>query len=441
MLKYFSLLCLMIWVGLSGQVYSLPECVEIALVNKSSLKSAALEVQTASSAVRGSLSNFLPSVSYSNSWNETHLPEGQTTSSFEFMDTTLYLSSPYGGISNAFGISFSLSQPIYDGGRWMNQIRTAKNNLLTAQQLARQQKISVILNVHQSFFQLLRAQQLYEVARKNLDLAREQVNLANTQFDLGVVKKTDLLKTQVLLGRAQADILINETNVKNAMLNLKNSMGLAGSEAFFEVTDPGKPLMSVPGYDAAWEELEQYNPALIVSKTNVAGAELNRKIIVGSRLPNISASFSYGNSGNEISSITQTADWNSSVNLSLSIPLFTGFNISSRQQQAEYSVRKLQFDYITQKQELQSQLESLINNLVNYQELISINEQVLKSAEEDLKLVQQRYQLGSATILEVLDAQVSVSQARSTLVTTKYDARIQEAQLRSMLGTLDQDYK
>ncbi|HDY75620.1 MAG TPA: hypothetical protein ENH49_03770, partial [Candidatus Marinimicrobia bacterium] len=68
-------------------------------------------------------------------------------------------------------------------------------------------------------------------------------------------------------------------------------------------------------------------------------------------------------------------------------------------------------------------------------------EQILASAEEDLKLVQERYSLGSATILEVLDAQVSVSQARSSLVTIKYDAKTQEAQFRAILGTLDQDYR
>jgi outer membrane protein TolC len=87
------------------------------------------------------------------------------------------------------------------------------------------------------------------------------------------------------------------------------------------------------------------------------------------------------------------------------------------------------------------QLENLINILGNYQELIPISEQVLASAEEDLNLVQERYKLGSTTILEVLDAQVSVSQARSSLVSTKYNARIQEAQLRAILGTLDQDYR
>ena len=75
----------------------------------------------------------------------------------------------------------------------------------------------------------------------------------------------------------------------------------------------------------------------------------------------------------------------------------------------------------------------------NYIEVIPINETVLESAEEDLKLSQVRYSQGSTTILEVLNAQVSVVQARSSLVRSKYDAFIQQANLKALLGTLDSE--
>ena len=73
----------------------------------------------------------------------------------------------------------------------------------------------------------------------------------------------------------------------------------------------------------------------------------------------------------------------------------------------------------------------------NFSEIIPINETVLESAEEDLKLSQVRYSQGSTTILEVLNAQVSVVQAKSSLVRSKYDALIQQANLKALLGTLD----
>lgn len=441
MKNIFYLSCLFAFLRLEAQVYSLKECIEIAILNKESLKSAVLDVQSARAGAKGSMSNILPTISYGNSWSESHSAKGVTTSEIEFMGDTMSFSSPYGGFSNTYGTSFSISQPIYDGGQWLNQIKSANNALLIAQQLARQQKINVILNVHQSFFQLLKAQQLLDVAQKNLDLANQQVGLVKTQFDLGAVKKSDLLKAQVQFGRAQTDILLKKTSLRNAELVLRNSMGLIGSVTNFEITDIERPLLPIPVLDQSLTEMEEYNPTLKVYRSQISGAELNRKILFGTRLPNLSASMSYGTSAGEFEEMTQVNDWSSSLSLSLSVPIFTGYNLSSRQQQAELNVHKQKYDYLSQKHDSQMQLEHMINTLEDYQELIPISEQVLNSAEEDLKLVQQRYSLGSATILEVLDAQVSVSQARSSLVSTKYDVRIQEAQLRALLGTLDQDYR
>ena len=87
-------------------------------------------------------------------------------------------------------------------------------------------------------------------------------------------------------------------------------------------------------------------------------------------------------------------------------------------------------------------LKNLINKIfptknINGESLKESIETVLESAEEDFKLSQVRYSQGSTTILEVLNAQVSVVQAKSSLVRSKYDAFIQQANLKALLGTLD----
>ena len=63
------------------------------------------------------------------------------------------------------------------------------------------------------------------------------------------------------------------------------------------------------------------------------------------------------------------------------------------------------------------------------------------SAKEDVKLIQEKYTLGSASILELLDAQVSELSAKSSIITARYDALIEMANLNALLGKLDSDYK
>ena len=91
--------------------------------------------------------------------------------------------------------------------------------------------------------------------------------------------------------------------------------------------------------------------------------------------------------------------------------------------------------------DLRVQAELIRETLNNYSEIIPLNQSVVTSAEEDLKLARERYSLGSTTILEVLDAQVSLIRSNSTLINTVHDARIQEASLKGLLGTLDMEYK
>jgi len=119
------------------------------------------------------------------------------------------------------------------------------------------------------------------------------------------------------------------------------------------------------------------------------------------------------------------------------LPIFSGNSIATRIQKAKLAVDKQESQYLSQLQDLSVQLQSLIDQLNNYLEIIPINETVLVSAEEDLKLAQVRYSQGSTTILEVLDSQASVVRARSSLIRSKYDAYIQQANLKALLGTLD----
>ena len=103
--------------------------------------------------------------------------------------------------------------------------------------------------------------------------------------------------------------------------------------------------------------------------------------------------------------------------------------------------RKTENDYLTYLNDLRVQLELIRKTITNYSEIIPINQDVVASAEEDLKLVQERYSVGSATILEVLDAQVSLIRSNSVLINTIHDARIQDMSLKALLGILDLEYQ
>ena len=420
-----------------SEALALVDCIQIALSNKETLKASALDLQIAQQTLKGSYSNILPSLMFSGSSSESSFPsqEGgynQTTGEITFGDINNFTSTSTG---------ISLSQNIYDGGIWWNTIAQSKNSYKIAEQFDRQVKINIIRGVHQTYFNYLKTMQLLDVAQSNLKSSQQQLALTKKRFELGSARKTDLLKAEVRFGQARVDVVNNNSALENAYLNLKNAMGIIGSDQNFTVNDVAATLVPVPDFETGFETIQKLNPSVLAKQRQITNAEFSEKITKGARMPNINAIANYSGNAEDLETLSDEWDenWRRNISLSISIPIYTGNTLSTRIQQARLNVQKQESEYLTQLQDLSVQLHGILDRLNNYQEVIPINETVLSSAEEDLKLAQQRYSLGSATILEVLDAQVSVVSARSSLIRSKHDSLIEQANLKALLGTLDSD--
>lgn len=412
--------------GIYAQDLTLDDCVNIALDNKETLQSAQLDVKSAKAGKVGSLSNILPSISFGGGRSETNYGDN------EFLTDNSYWSAGFSGRQN-----------IFDGGGWWNRIAQAKNNYLVSRQIERQVTINVIAEVHRSYFQLLKNQQLVEVAKQNLELAESQVELAQKKYDLGAAKKTDLLKSEVARGTAKSVLIGQQAMLYTAIAELKNAMGILGDNRELTLSDELEPLHSVPELAEAIDTLRNNNPGVLAAEAQLTGAKISKKLVIAQRLPSLDATASYSASDKELNGLSSALqdDWMMTTGLNLSFPIFSGMALSTQSQQAKLAVQKQKNDAVTLTNNAIVQLESVWGYVSDFFKIIPINEEILVSAEEDFKLVNERYRLGSASILELLDAQVSVSRARVELVSSKYDARIQEAYLNAQLGILDKNFE
>ena len=281
--------------GLS-QSYSLQDAVDIALKNKEALKASAMDLAYSRQGVKGSYSGILPSLRFSGGMNEDSVsPLKSVVINAETGELTL------GKINSQISASssISLSQNIYDGGVWWNTIRQAKNSYRISEQFNRQVRSNIIRNVHAAYFNYLKALQLLDVARSNLMSSQQQLALAETRYELGSAKKTDLLKAEVRFGLARIDVVNNDAALQNAYLTLKNAIGLIGSDQYFTVEEVEAPLEIVPEFETGFELVQKFNPSVKAKQYQITGAELSEKLVKGTRLPNIRASASYsGNADN-----------------------------------------------------------------------------------------------------------------------------------------------
>ena len=437
-------------ISLSGQVYSLNDCIQTALSQKKTVLSASLEVLSAEKGVKASFSGVLPSIQAVTNASQTRFPSreviGYDLSSIEninLLDPQIPLDTTVSNSFSNMSAGVSLNQLIYDGGRSKNQIQQARTNLDIAHFNQRLIKTNVIQKVIQSYYNLLQAQKLYNVSEKNLEMSESQVDLVEKQFELGVVKKTDLLKANVANGQALVDMLNKKVNYENSRRVLFNDMGLQDFGQKISAVDEKWVTPVIPTKTEILRSLKRNNPSIAIAKKQIKVRDVSYKLAKGLRKPIVNTSINYSANGENSKELIESFkdDWSLGFNLSLSIPIYSGNNLSMQQQQALLSIQQSEYSYVTLLNDLRVQAELIRETLTNYTEIIPINQEIVLSAEEDLKLVTKRYSLGSATILEVLDAQVSLMRSKSSLINIIHDARIQEASLNALLGVLDIKYQ
>ena len=425
---------------INAQGYTLNDCIDIAIGGKRTILSAELGVVSASKGLRASYSGLLPSVQAATGTGKTFLPPTETISlDFDNYELDTIKTDHY----NSYSAGFTLNQTLYDGGRSWNQVQQAKTNLEIARLNQRLIHIQVIQKVIQSYYDLLKAQKLLDVSDKNLEMSNQQLSLVKKQFELGVVKRTDLLKAEVAIGQARVDMLNKKTSLQNARRILFNDMGLQDFGQQITVVENDWIMPNIPSSSGILNLLKNQNPSLLISKAQVGLNDLSYKLIRGLRLPSMNTSMNYSANGESANQLLDAFkdNWSFGLNLSISLPIYNGSTLSIQQQQAGLSRQQSEYSYITLLNDLRVQAELIRETLNNYSEIIPLNQSVVTSAEEDLKLARERYSLGSTTILEVLDAQVSLIRSNSNLINTVHDARIQEASLKGLLGTLDMEYK
>ena len=439
------------WILLStiinAQGYTLNDCIDIAIDGKRTILSAELGVVSASKGLKASYSGLLPSIQAATSAGQTKFPERISLipdySNIDINNLTIPNDTIRADHYNTYSAGLTLNQTLYDGGRSWNQVQQAKTSLEIARLNQRLIHIQVIQKVIQSYYGLLKAQKLLDVSDKNLEMSNQQLSLVKKQFELGVVKRTDLLKAEVAIGQARVDMLNKKTSLQNARRILFNDMGLQDFGQQITVVENDWIMPNIPSSSGILNLLKNQNPSLLISKAQVGLNDLSYKLIRGLRLPSMNTSMNYSANGESTNQLLDAFkdDWSFGLNLSISLPIYNGSTLSIQQQQADLSRQQSEYSYITLLNDLRVQAELIRETLNNYSEIIPLNQSVVTSAEEDLKLARERYSLGSTTILEVLDAQVSLIRSNSNLINTVHDARIQEASLKGLLGTLDMEYK
>lgn len=430
MIRFSILLTLTLGSAFPAEL-TLDDLIDIALANNPDVQMAEMQLKGAKAQRLGSYSGFLPSASLSVNKQLSDLTttytDPDTQQEFEFT-------------RNAYSSSASVYQPVFDGGAAWFASRSTENAIHQAALSLKSASENVALEVKSSYYQYLSAVELLEVAELSLALAQSQLELVQQQYDLQAVSQTDLLKARVRQGQAESMLLQYRQNLRSARNALNVSLGRStGTDLEIKAEPVNIPVP--PAIETALAQMLAGNTLIQLSEAQVKGNKTSYFSQFSAFLPTVSISASYFNPdpyfiGHEDfgEAVTDLTEHKPTTSLNFSFPLFSGFANKSRLDGLKYDVLASESSHSGLINDLQSELDNTVSQLETLVNQIPINEQIIESAELDVRLAEEKYNLGANTILDVLNAQVSLIQAKSDLVRIKYDAKIAEAGLEVLLG-------
>jgi len=401
-----------------GKVLTLEEVVRIAIENHSSIKAAKFQIKAQDAVVHQQMAAYYPTITLNNSYRTANVGGTSSTASKSF---------------DSLSSTANVSMTLYNFGKREGLVQSARDTLDATQYAYNATANNIVLAAKQAYYGVLQANALLRV---NEDTVRDrEVTLRQSQgfYDVGTKPKSDLTQAEANLYIAQANLITARNGVDVAWAGLRNAMGVDDFPqqplaedllvtAFAMSLDEAKKTAF-----AARPELLQFDALLKAQDQLIAVARRNH-------LPDFLFSSSYGKVNSDLDAKLfplQTA-WQ--VQLNLNIPIFNGFQTTYQVQQALYTYYSIKEQQRLERQQVALQVEQNYLNLAATRDAVRANEAAVKAAKENLELHEGRYQVGYAPIVEVTDAQTTLTTAQTNYVNALISYKLAVAQLLNAIG-------
>jgi len=276
-----------------------------------------------------------------------------------------------------------------------------------------------------------------------VDLSKERLRIDEERYLLGSNSKPQVLQSRVYLNADSSRLSKQFEVVRASQIRMNELMANEDLGSQFISKDTIIEVDTQLLYEKLLEETLAGNTSLIIAARNRTVSEYDYKLIVSRSYPYLNLSTGYSHiigtysSGNNKSQITNGM----SYGLTLGVNLFDGYNQRRSITNSSIEVKNKELKYRELEQGIKADLITIYSGYSNNLRLIIMEEQNLKTAEENLAIALERYRLGNLSGLELREVQKSLLDAKERLLVIQSQAKIAEISLQLISGKIMAYYK
>jgi outer membrane protein len=337
---------------------------------------------------------------------------------------------------NSFNAALNMNWTIFDG----LSMFAKKDRLNTLESIgALQLKIQMqntIADVLKAYFDVVQQKQKLKALHENLKISQERMSLSEKKFDVGYADKTAYLQAKVDYNTQKINIFKQETLLAQQKIILNDIIG-RDNTVDFDVIDNIDVLFE-PNLQNIIDTSSTQNLELQVLKQNIEVAKYLHKEIKAQKMPiinfNTSYSFTQNNSKAGFQIFNRTYGPNLGVNAM--IPIFNGGIIKKQLEASAINIASKQISLEKKKNNMQAQIISAFKIYQYSKDVLSLNENNIVVAKENLDITLEKFKLNQANSIEIRQAQSSYEDALFNAIVARYTAKISEIELKKISNIL-----
>lgn len=404
---------------------TLDEAVRRAQQALPSVVQARSSVRTAEAQVRSAKGAYLPSLS-ANSTGASNFSAGPSRTD---PVTGQVISGDRTSTSVSMGLSASVD--LFTGFRRGADSRSAKATRSAAEASLTDQEFQAAFSATTQFFDALAAQQLLTVRDASVKLAQQQLAISNAKLRVGQATRSDSLRSLVNLGTAQSNLITAQSDVARTQAALGRTIGVEGRVVAADDSSFYQTSVVLDTVQLTHEALAR-SPQVQAAEATATAAAATVKSARAQYFPTLALSGNTSWAGNNALDYHLYAT--RGLTLGLSWPIFNRFQREQTIETRLANQDNAEAQAADTRRAVQSALTTQYAVLDAARTRIEISRTSIEAAEEDLRVVNARYQGGAATILDVLTSQQALAQARVDAVNARFDYLKAKAQIEALIG-------
>lgn len=340
-------------------------------------------------------------------------------------------------LSTTHSNSVTASMPIYTGGALSGNLIAKKAGY--QQSLAGKQKAynDMHYTVTEAYYNCLLTQDLEKVAQESVKTLSEHLRHVRDSYDVGVVAKVDVLRSEVELADAEQNLIKAENNRKVAQHTLNKIIGLP-LETELNLLDTLQNTPYEKELDYCLQFAQTNRPELEQAKQGFRAAKGGVRVARSGYMPQISINASKewtnGSTGEEKRGWPGNLDQTWGVGATATWNVFDSGVTWSRVHAAEAKARAAKETWRDTENGVMLDVRNCYYNLNEAERRIKTASVTVEKAQEDYDIAQLRYQNGVGTNTDVLDAQVALNQAKTNYIQACYDFSTSKIALDNAIG-------